>query len=488
MEIQKTVLSVETLVGTAVAQAQLESAIPLPDGVQSEKVLSCEPEVSVREAICTRDGVQVTGLLLLHLTVETEEGRPAAFDASATFTHTIPLSGAAEQMSARAAAYAPTCLCRVEDGGLRMQTTLLLRTAVFSTERQECIAGIDDAKGLETQGGQICLDRRTLLGAHSLRVRETVDAPVDMTLLRASGYAEVGRLVNGADGILLEGTLTVTALFADAEGSVTRQVYAVPFTDTITAEANPAPTATVELQQLNADYDADGELQLEAALSVGLYGTATSEAAVLSDAYDSEGSFSCQTKTVPCLTYLGEHMRTTVLREPVAVPGHMKDVTRVMYTCAVPAITETRVEPTGASLDGLLLLNIVYRADDGRLYGFRTDVPFSIALDPVGTLLLPEIAVRSAEAAGSGRTLTCTVELRCGGEWYREQTVELTTDLRPGAPRDPHEGILIYFTDECDTVFSIGKRFGIPQETVRQWNPKLAEPIPEGVPVLLMRG
>ena len=432
MEIRKTVLSAETLAGSASAQAQLESAIPLPGGVRSEKVLSCEPEVRVRETLCTRDGVQVTGLLLLHLVVETDANKPLSFDASATFTHELSLPGALPEMTARAAAYAPACTCRMEEGGLRMQATLLLNADVFATVRETCVAGVDDAKGLETQGESVRLVRRTLLGAHAIRLQETVDAPENLSLLKTSGTAEIGRIANGASGMPVEGTLTVTALFYDDEGGAVSRVYAIPFTDTIDAEANPQPNATAEVTQLEADYDADGELAIEAVLSLGVYGVAEENAWVLSDAYDSEGSFSCETKS-------------------------------------------------------LLLLSIVYRADDGRLYGFRTDLPFSLPLEPFGTLLLPSVTVRSAQAAGSGRTLSCTVDLKYGGEWYRQETALFTTDLRPGVPRDPHEGILVYFPDRGETVFSIGKRFGVPTSVIRAQNPTLSEPIPDGAHVLLLR-
>ena len=54
----------------------------------------------------------------------------------------------------------------------------------------------------------------------------------------------------------------------------------------------------------------------------------------------------------------------------------LKDAYDIPYRILVPK-----------SIDGLLLLSIVYRADDGRLYGFRTDLPFSLPLDPMGTLL-----------------------------------------------------------------------------------------------------
>ncbi|MDO4853218.1 MAG: DUF3794 domain-containing protein [Clostridia bacterium] len=487
MEIQKTVLSVETYIGSTTAQAQIESAIPLPSGVRSEKVLLCEPEVRVRDTVCTKDGISVTGLLLLHLVVETDAQEPTAFDASATFTHELTLAGVTPERNARASVYVPACTCRIEEGGLRMQATLLLRADVFASDRQTCIAGIDDAKGLETQGETVCLQRRTLLGAHSIRLRETVEAPEDMTLLRTNAIAEVGRIVNGSDGLLLEGTLTATAYYYDGEGGTVRNVYTIPFSDTIDAEPNPQPSATVEVQQLSTSYDAGGELSLEAVLSLGIYGFAEERVTVLSDAYDSEGSFSCETRTVPCLNYVGERTRQTVLREPIYVPGHLKDVTRVLFTAATPAVTDVIVNERDASIDGLLLLSIVCCGDDGRLYGFRTDLPFSLSLEPCGTVLIPTVSVRSVETTGSGRTLSCTVELNYGGEWYRQETVSLTADLTPGAPRDPHEGILIYFPDGNDTIFGIGKRFGIPTSEIRAQNPRLNEPLTDGSYVLLLR-
>ena len=488
MEIQKTSLSVETWVGGASAQAQLESAIPLPGGVRSEKVLSCEPDVRVRETLCTKDGVQVTGLLLLHLVVETDAQQPLAFDASATFTHELTLAGVTPQMSARAAAYAPSCSCRAEEGGLRMQATILLHADVFSTERQSCIAKIDDANGLETQGETVLLQRRTLLGAHAIRIRETVEAPEDLTLLKVGGTAEVGRVANGASGVLLEGTLSGTALYYDGDGGAVSKPFAIPFSDTIDAEANLRPTATVEVTQLDASYDPDGTLSIEAVLSLGVYGTAEETAWVISDAYDSEGSFACETKEVPCLRYAGEQYRTTTLREPVYVPGYLKDVTRVLYVAATPAVTDTSITADAASIDGLLLLSIVYRADDGRLYGFRTDLPLSLPVEPMGSLLLPSVCVRSAEASGSGRTLSCAVELRYGGEWYQKESLLLTADLRPGAPRDPHEGILVYFPDSGETVFSVGKRFGVSTAAIRAQNPTLTDPLSDGTPIVLLRG
>ena len=487
MEIQKTMLSALALTGHTSAQAQLESAIPLPGGVHPQKVLSCEPQVQLQGPLCTKDGVQVTGLLLLHLTVETDGGAPLSFDASATFTHELSLPGVSPDMTARAAGYAPACACRVEEGGLRMQATLLLTADVFRPVRQECIAGIDEAEGLETQGDTVRLQNRILLGAHAIRLRESLDAPEGSTLLRAVASAEITRTANGTSGLLLEGAVRVNALYYDGEGGTVQRAYDIPFSDAIDGVPSGVPSASVEITQFDAAYDPDGSLSVEAALSISVHGTSEETVWILTDAYDSSGSFVSVTQSTPCLNYVGEQDRTAALREPVYVPNTRKDVTRVLYAAASPAITDTVVLENEARLDGLLLLSIVYRADDGALYGLHTDLPFSLPLDPMGTLLLPRIAVQSIDVSGSGRTLTVSAELKYGGEWYREETITFTTDLTPGEPCDPRRGILVYFPDPGETIFSVGKRFGVPTADIRAQNPHLCDPLSEGTSVILLR-
>ena len=48
-------------------------------------------------------------------------------------------------------------------------------------------------------------------------------------------------------------------------------------------------------------------------------------------------------------------------------------------------------------------------------------------------------------------------------------------------------GMLVWFADPDETLFSIGRRFGVPTARVRACNPNLSEPIREGMPVLPIR-
>ena len=65
MEIRKTTLTTETLFGNTVAEAQMESAIPLPQGKTLERVLSAESEATVNEISCRDGAVVVTGTMTL---------------------------------------------------------------------------------------------------------------------------------------------------------------------------------------------------------------------------------------------------------------------------------------------------------------------------------------------------------------------------------------------------------------------------------------
>ena len=61
MEIRKTTLLTETLFGETTAQAQMESAIPLPQGKTLERVLSAESEAAITDVNCRDGAIVVTG-------------------------------------------------------------------------------------------------------------------------------------------------------------------------------------------------------------------------------------------------------------------------------------------------------------------------------------------------------------------------------------------------------------------------------------------
>ncbi len=62
-----------------------------------------------------------------------------------------------------------------------------------------------------------------------------------------------------------------------------------------------------------------------------------------------------------------------------------------------------------------------------------------------------------------------------------------TDDLLPGAGIQKGRGILIYAPDAGETLFDLGKRFGIPQRRLTELNGELAEPFSGAERVLIIK-
>ena len=487
MEIRKTTLLTERLFGETVAEAQMESAIPLPQGKTLERVLSAECEATVREIACREGAVVVTGVMTIRPTVESAERMPYAFEASADFTHTIRMDGVTHEMTARVNPEIPACSLRREDGGLRMQATVQLRTVVFRTEQIPCITGLEDAPETEIRTAGVTLRRRTLLGAHSLRLSETIDAPRGMTVIGASGTPLINGLVKGTDGMIPQGELKLCVLFGGSDGGVRAERYSVPFSDVIGCEPGENAFAAASLTSLSVTVEEEGSASVDAALSIGVYGSSSDTQRILTDAYDTAGSFSCSAARENALNYEAAWSQTVQLGETVPVPPHMKDAYLPLYAALRPAVTRAAVENGKGVIEGVLAVTVVYRDDDGMKQSFTHELPMLFDTEAKGTLLIPRVRAYDAQVSGSGRSVALSVTVSVDAEWYRGIDFSCVAELGPGTPPETDSNMLVWFADPDETLFSIGKRFGVPTARVKACNPTLSEPIREGTPVILIR-
>ncbi len=487
MDIRKTTLSTETLFGETVVEVQMESAIPLPQGKTLERVLSAEGEATVSEITCRDGAIVVTGTMTLKPTVESAERMPYAFEAAAEFSHTIRMEGVTPDMSARVTAEIPACSVRREDGGLRLQATVQLRTAVFEPVGVDCITGLDGARDAEIRTANVVLKRRALLGAHSLRMSETVESPSGMTVVQASATPIVNGLVKGTEGMIPQGELRLCVLYGGADGGIRRELYVLPFSDVIPCEAGENAFCTATLTSLSVTLDEDGAATVDAALSIGVYGCTSETVRILTDAYDAASDFACEIGHARAENYEGAWSQTVQINETVPVPTHMKDAYLPLYAALRPAVTRVSVENGKAAIEGVLAATVVYRDDDGMKSSFTYELPLSFETEAKGTLPIVRLRAYDASLSGGGRTVSLGFTMSIDVEWYREIAFDHVPELLKGTPCETDSGMLVWFCDPDETLFSIGKRFGVPIAKVRACNPNLAEPIAEGTPVLLIR-
>ncbi|MCL2696164.1 MAG: LysM domain-containing protein, partial [Clostridiales bacterium] len=413
-----------------------------------------------------------------------------AFEAKADFTQRIRDERVASGMQAQVAAQLYECRCTAENGSVRLTATVALTATVLQAAQKSCISGITGARNMEEQRSAITQKRRALLGSHSCRIREEVPIPAGCALLHVSGTAQIREVAPSQNGMLADGVLHLMALFTDEDGGVRAQPCNIPFTDTVSGETASYGWATVSVSHIDANIldAADGIMAVEAGIEIRVFGAVTTETPVILDAYDADGSFLCRRETVQALQYGGIHTRKLSLTETVTVPAHLPDAYLPTFARAMPAVTNVTADDSGAEIDGVLLTTFVFRCDKGLLHSFQEEIPFTVRLEQAGgALCLPQVTLCNLALSGSGRRLEAQVKMLVAGEAWQSVTQTFTAELTANPDPDTHAGILIYFADRGETLFAVGKRFGLPIGQILQLNPELREPFADGQQIVIVK-
>ncbi len=477
MDVEKVSFNVDTLYMQLEEQVPIESAIPLPQGRTAGSVLSVTPELQIREVRVGETGVRLSGQLQLHLIAETGERVLFSFDAAAEFTHLISARITEDGLQPRIYGQLLKCACHREDDGLRLSAVLDLKVWLLLPREVGAVSAIRGAVGLESREETIVTRRRSLQGAKAIQVRDELGVEAGTNVLESKGTVRILSSRQTGDGMALEGELYSSLVLLDPEGRLREMPVRTPFTDTVKLEGQNGQGAALNAELNGLSARTDGEaLFLSGDVSVSAYGGAESRTRILYDAYDEGGTFLCHREEKTGLMYLGPVLKEETVEGSLAVPNHMPEVQQVLYSRALPAITGLEPTEGGTLLEGVVLVTTVYRCDSGLLHSFTGEVPFSLTLPGQGGLVLPLSAAAFSTVTGRGRVLQGRVELLFSGEQYAENPIGYTDDLLAGPGTQPGRGILIYAPDPDENLFTVGKRFGIPQRRLQELNGELVEP------------
>ena len=488
MDVEKISFNVDTLYARLEEQVPIESAIPLPQGRTAGNVLSVTPQLQVREVRVGDTGVRLSGQLQLHIIAETGERVLFSFDAAAEFTHLISARISSDGLQPRIYGQLLKCACHREDDGLRLSAVLDLKVWLLQPREIGAVSAIRGAVGLESREESIVTRRRSLQGAKALQVRDELGVEAGTNVLEAKGTVRILSARPTGEGMALEGELYSSLVLLDPEGRLQEKTVRSPFTDTVKLEgpAGGGVTLTAELTGLSARTDGEA-LFLNGDVSLSAYGSSESRIRVMSDAYDEGGTFLCHREEAASLMYLGPVLKEDTVEGPLPVPNHMPEVQQVLYSRAMPAISALEIRSDGTLLEGVVLVTTVYRCDSGLLHSFTGEMPFSLTLPGQGALTLPLSAAAFSTVTGRGRVLQGRVELLFMGEQYAENRIGYTDDLLAGPGTQQSRGILIYAPDPEENLFTVGKRFGIPQRRLRELNGELSEPFSGAERILIIK-
>lgn len=496
MDVQTSVIGIDTLVGTAVSQTLIDSEIPLPEGRVAASVLCAGTQVGACSAEALQDAVRVSGSLTLLLLCQSPSGEAFGFSAASTFVHSMELAGTAEGMAATASAQVMECQCNVEAGKLHLTAILELSAQVAAPVTEPFVTGVTGVEGLEARYETVRCRRMALLATHSIRIREEVSAPTAAQVLLYHGAAQVRELVYNGDTATVDGSLYVTVLTASEDGELSQLTQIIPFTDVFDAPYAATAWAVATLEQLSA-VAADmsfGVADVEAVVQIQIFGLEQGESQVLCDAYDEGASLTCTQRQLEQLFCTGAEQKRFAFREGVQIPAHLPEAYRTVYVTAAPAVTGTFEHEGKLGVDVMVFVTALYQCDGGQLHSFPYDLPLQLTLDaPYTPDARIEVQVLSAQLTGSGRTPELLLTLEARSVLCARQPLCLAAAVEPGGETVVPHGIVIYCTGAGETLWEVGKRFRVTLPRLREWNTAVPESqapeaaLEEGTRLVLLR-
>ena len=458
-------------------------------GREAIEVLLWDANAAIIRADVQNDRVVLDGTLNCQAVYrQGEENALRALSAKTTLSQVVELPGAQGGMLARVLPVVENVEARYENGHMVFLASLGLFVRVMKLEPVEYISDIEDATEIQTRYRTFDLTRLAAEATETAVLTERVELPQALdarAVLMDWGSVSVESSEPDLGGVRVRGKVMVEALIASGlEGRPAVLVkYPIVFDkllelpEWLSRDACVTPTVRSVRTQLEAPEDEEeGALMLQADVHFSIAANLTEEIRALEDAYGTGGTqveVEAQQLRL-CAEAVCIRMQETV-RGTVLIEDGAPAVGSVIAVRVQPNIAEMVPDGTRTRISGLMEATVLYMpGGSDRPTSARTQLPFEFelprALDDAPAVRL-NVVTTEANALMSDR-LEMKVGLCVDCEARLQQEVTVVRDLKEGedAPRRP--GYVICWPEAGDDAWSIGRRYGISEESVEESAPE----------------
>ncbi len=489
-------LDLARVAGKTVAQALLDTEIPLPAGREVGRVLHVEGEVNNEGARCAPGRVEADGNVRLQvLCLPPEGGMPFGLSTVANYRQDIPMPEAEEGMRATVVPQLQELNCRAENGRLKVDGIVDLFAVAKQHGKIQALQDVSGVKKLQRRMTTIDTSEMVPFGASTLRLREVLPTPgMDAkSILLQNAAAQVRGLEKTPEGAALNGRLSVNVLLADQDGQMRQMTQHYPFEELVPWQGDMADIPEEDLRgnaivrDLTVTPGPEDGLDVEAALGLMVDGLRRDSIEALNDAFAPDGSFMVQQQEIEQVEQMGAVTKVCNIREFLRIPDELPEAYQSVYTNARPLVTGTSDMGGQLAVDGVLFASVVFQTDEGGMFGFAEDIPFQCVLDaPYTGDAEVSARVMHGQVTGEGRMPEVTYSMEVTADILQPSLVSIAVDAEEAPPAQRPTGILIYLAKEGESLWDVARQFGLTEDQIRDWNPGITEPLSEGQQLLLL--
>ena len=504
INIIKKSIEVERLVGQQEAQLQVRAEALVPGaGRESVEALMADGFASVTGAEAQADRVVVSGSVFCQAAYRLgQEGGARALTAQAPFEQIIEIEGIAPRMSVQTASVADHVEAAYENGHMVFYVTVTLRVRVCSLDTVEAVSDIEGIEGVQRKMQEVCSAKLNAESSQVISLKDEVRLPAALnarvTLMQ---WAEptVERTERDLGGVRVSGEVKVEALIASgvANRPVALVRYSLPFEQLISLPDWIAgePEAKAEVSRLKVDVDEaeageDSELEIRCDVAVSVRMNGQDCANVMSDVYSSGDTVVIgEPETLKLCAGVRKCAGQESFRSTLLLPEGAPGVGTVLAVRVQPQISGWQEEGGQPVAEGVLEATVLYmQAGEEVLSSAQAELPFRMKLNCLpGADAWVKANAADAEAAA---IMSDRLELRCVLRAESEERVISEATVLTGvneapAPAAPG-GVGIFYPQTGDTLWTVGRKYRVPEAAIRAVNGGIAEAEP-GKPLLIVR-
>ncbi|MBR6766849.1 MAG: DUF3794 domain-containing protein [Clostridia bacterium] len=495
LQINRQTLEIEDLVGTKYVQALVRAEALVPGaGREAIEPLMAEASLYVSGTDLQTDRVVIEGTVSCQgVYRQGEETIVKALAAKTSLNQVIEIPGTTAGMLSRVCAEVEHVESRYENGHMIFLVTCGIKTWVMNLSPVEVIQSVSGVDGLQTVYQKLCSVKLAAEASEMVLLKEKVALPTALdarTSLMDWANADIEESVPDLGGVRIKGKVLVETLVASGVAGRPAVLVRYPMgfdqlveipewlTENVFADAE---IRSVRSQVEQAEEGEDAYLVCEAEVKFSLTANTEDCSDALTDIYATQGKhLEARRYGVDLCVSAQRTGVTETVRGTVLIGENAPGVGTVIATRARPVIGEWANENGRGRIDGIIEASVLYMPGGSDMAASaKSELPFSISV-PVAlsddACIRMQVISAEANALMSDR-LEMKIQMNIAVETRKRENYEIVQSVEEGAEIIRKPGIVIFWPEDGENAWNVGKRYGVMTDAVSEIKP--------GKPVIL---
>ena len=517
MDLVKKNIHMDHIKVAAVTQITFDEDLNLPEmKPDCSAVCFSRGNVEVSETKPFADEVRVMGNLCYHLLYYTEErgGGLVSLEGKLPFEERVHMQGVKPGDTIQLHAETEDLTVgMINSRKLNLRSVVTLRVKCDELYDEEIAIGIHAKEPIEYRRRSMDIAQIAVHKKDVFRMKEEFAVPANYPNIFQILWSNATikdpefKLLNGR--LSIQGEVKAFILY-EGEGD-SHEVFfferTIPFNGMMDCqgckeEYLPAISWRVSQKEFGIRPDEDGEernISLEMMLDLGIRVYEEDPVEIITDIYGVGCEVKSKCKEAVLRKALGRVAGKLKLTEKVKVRGKNGGILQVVHSEGNVFVEETKVVSEGLEVSGVLVVDILYiTGEDSMPYAsVQEQIPFRYVLG-ISQLEKTDICDLHAEVEYlqiqllDGEEMEVKAGLGFQTTAFRPVPVELVEEVQT-APLDYEgwsmiPGMVIYIVKPGDSLWSIGKKYYIPVEEIKQLNSLESDQINVGEKLFLVKG